>query len=124
MEVAYAQAVRKLVNQGHSPEKAVKSLTDSLTRTGRLALIPRIKRALKRLAEMDARRQPQITVAHEKEAAAATKAASVRLNLPDGGVRVCTDETVIGGWRYIERDRLVDTTYKNQLLDLYNRATR
>ena len=51
MENAYAQAILTLIDSGHAPDEAVRRVKQSLERSGRLSLFPRIARAVVRLGK-------------------------------------------------------------------------
>ena len=134
METAYAQALWKMVEgglpagrQGMTPAKAVRALHEILKTHGREALLPRIASAFVRIAERETKRTGVVlTVAREKDERRAHK--EVKELLSAMGVEVKdlktqVDDTIIGGWRLEGKEQLVDASYKNQLLELYNRAT-
>ena len=119
MEQAYAQALWKSVAGGREPKDAVAALHETLQTNNRLELMPRILRAFKRLAEEHARKtRTRLWVARQEDAKHAFKQAGVT------EADVCVDESLIGGWRLESNETLVDASYKNYLLDMFNRATR
>ena len=117
MEKTYAQALWKSVENGISPKEAVASLVHVLKMQGRAELVPRILRALRRLAEQHAQKRARIYVAHEKDARHALKKSGV------AQADVCVDTSLIGGWRLESAETLVDTSFKKQLLDIYSKTT-
>ncbi len=127
METAYAQALWKMVEGGMTPSKAVHALHGVLKANGREVLLPRIAKAFARIAERETKRTDVVlTVAREKDERYAHK--EVKEILAGMGVetkdlKTEVDDTLIGGWRLEGRERLVDASYKNQLLELFNRAT-
>gem|GEM_PF-526935 len=145
MESAYAQALWKMVEDGMTPAKAVHALHGILKTHGREALLPRIASAFARIAAREAKRTGVIlTVAREKDIHRARLEAKKYLEGMDaksarGGsqpkadgpraqalgrdLKTQIDDTLIGGWRLEGKEQLVDASYKNQLLELYNRAT-
>ena len=127
MEHAYAEALMKLIEGGMQPKKAVRSLAESLQRAGRLALLPKICRAFARLTERTAAKQTvTLSVAREKDirkALTQAKDALKQLGTKSGDVVSRVDDTLIGGWRLEGRERLVDTSWKKDLLSIYNRST-
>lgn len=127
METAYAQALWKMVEGGMTPAKAVHALRDTLKVHGREALLPRIARAFMRIAEREANRTDVVlTVAREKDERKAHKDIKELLSQVGVGTQALktqVDDTLIGGWRLEGRETLVDASYKNQLLELYNRVT-
>jgi F0F1-type ATP synthase delta subunit len=123
MEHAYAQALWKLVDAGHEPKEAVRRVKEALEKSGRGALLPRVARVVQRIAQLRESGKPTLAVASDAERNASLQDATERLSLT-GDVALRVDGSLIGGWRYEERGRLVDTSYKSQLLEIFNRATR
>jgi len=127
METAYAQALWKMVEGGMTPVKAVHALRETLKAHGREALLSRIGSAFARIAERESKRNDIVlTVAREKDERHAHK--EVKSMLAEMGIeakdlKTQVDDTLIGGWRLEGREQLVDASYKNQLLELFNRAT-
>jgi len=131
MEKEYAQALWEMIKRGTTPQKAVHALRESLAEHKREALLPRIARALERLAQREAATSDvTLTVARESDARTAHRAAmealsahsNLRVESHDLKTRV--DDTIIGGWRLEGRETLIDASYKRQLLDLYGRVTK
>lgn len=120
-ESAYAQALLNLVEKGVSPKDAVRAIRDRLSERGSVALLPRVGRALVRLAEARRARDGfTLSVAREEDAARAKKAAH---ELCGGTMpNVLVDASLVGGWRLEGRGLLVDASYKKHLLEIYNRA--
>lgn len=127
MEIAYAQALWNMVVGGMTPSKAVHALRETLKVHGREALLPRIASAFARIAEREAKRSDVVlTVAREKDERHAhgdIKELLVQLGVEARDLKTQVDDTLIGGWRLEGRELLVDASYKNQLLELFNRAT-
>ena len=117
MEKNYALALWKTVEAGMEPKKAVHALAESLAKSGRATLMPRVLRAFKRIAEREAsQNRERIFVAQEKDAAHAKHASGA------AHAHVEVDETLIGGWRLEAGEKLVDASFKKYLLEMYNRA--
>ncbi|PIR82143.1 hypothetical protein COU20_03940 [Candidatus Kaiserbacteria bacterium CG10_big_fil_rev_8_21_14_0_10_59_10] len=117
MEEAYAHAVLKMAERGAEPGDLAKRLREALESRGRTALLPRIGRALRRIAERERRRTGTIlVVARQKDALPAAREAGA----PEAEVRV--DEGLIGGWRLERAEELLDASWKKHLLSIYNRA--
>ena len=127
METAYAQALWKMVEGGMTPVKAVHALRDTLKVHGREALLPRIGSAFARIAERESRRNDVVlTVAREKDERHAhkeVKSMLAAMGIETKDLKTQVDDTLIGGWRLEGREMVVDASYKNQLLELFNRAT-
>ena len=111
----YAQALFHLMQKGTDPKDAVAKVHAALEARGRVALLPQIARAFRRLAEREARKNHStLTVANKQD----EKEARVKSGAKDAELVV--DENVIGGWRLEDKERLVDTTFRKQLLSIYN----
>ncbi len=127
METAYAQALWKMVEGGMTPVKAVHALQGTLKTHGREALLPRIGSAFARIAERESKRNDIVlTVAREKDERNAHKEVKSLLSgmgIETKDLKTQVDDTLIGGWRLEGRELVVDASYKNQLLELFNRAT-
>jgi len=127
METAYAQALWKMVERGMEPKKAVHALHEQLTNTGRASLMRRILRAFERIAERELRKgQSTLTVAREhdeRHAKTAVKEVLAEFEVESKDLKTLIDDTIIGGWRLEGNGRLIDASYKTQLLELYKRAT-
>jgi F0F1-type ATP synthase delta subunit len=113
MERLYAQALWTAIEKGRSPKEAVESLLKILKRQGREDLMPRIKRAILRLAEANRATRPKVFVAHEKDGKHALSASGIN------DADIVVDESLIGGWRYEGNDEIIDRSFKKYLLDIY-----
>jgi F0F1-type ATP synthase delta subunit len=126
MEKIYAQALWRMIENGMEPTKAVHALYEKLKMLGREALMPRIAVAFRNLAERSrAHDALTITVADQENEASALREARAAFGdakLADVNVRV--DKDLIGGWRLEGREKLIDASYKNQLLKMYEKLTK
>lgn len=126
MENAYAQALSRAVESGAKPAEAVKKLHESLERNGRLGLWPRISYAFRRLAQAQEKNSLMtITIAdkkHEHRLRNEAAEALIDFEIDAGGIETRVDETLIGGWRLEGREHLIDASYKQYLLEMYNRS--
>jgi F0F1-type ATP synthase delta subunit len=126
MEQAYAQALWNMVAAGMSPVKAVHALRDQLRAHGREALLPRIGRAFMRIAEREAKHSNVVlSVARagdERLAKVEIKEILARIGVESKDILMQVDDSLIGGWRLEGRETLVDASYKNELLELFNRS--
>jgi len=127
MQEAYAQALWKMVEGGLTPAKAVRALQETLKVHGREALLPRIASAFARIAQRETKRSDVVlTLAREKDGRHAHKEIKemlTRMGVTSKDLKTQIDDTLIGGWRLEGKETLVDASYKNQLLELYNRVT-
>ena len=128
MQEAYAQALWKMVEGGLTPAKAVRALEVTLKTHGREALLPRIASAFARIAQRETKRSDVVlTLAREKDERRAHKEIKemlTRMKVDSKDLKTQIDDTLIGGWRLEGKETLVDASYKNQLLALYNSVTR
>lgn len=127
MEAAYAQALWTTIANGAEPQAAVRALHAQLQQSGRCALMPRIARALERLAAREHTRSAiTLTVAdrsHEHAAHKEALAALAQTGIEATHIATHVDHSLIGGWRIEGRERLIDASYKKQLLDMYRLTT-
>jgi F-type H+-transporting ATPase subunit delta len=127
MEKAYAQALWSLVERGMDLKKAVHAVHEKLASEGRSSLMPRVARAFERLAERENRKRGFVlTVAHEKDAEGAKKEAKTytsEFGIDVADLKTQVDDSLIGGWRLEGNERLVDASYKQRLLELFNSVT-
>lgn len=124
----YAQALWQLVLSGMDAKAAVHAIHDRLEKEGRAILMPRVAHAFARIAERESRKTDYtLSVAREEDLAHAKKdmkALTGDLGIDVDNLKTQVDDTLIGGWRLEGNERLVDASYKKQLLDLYNSVTR
>jgi F-type H+-transporting ATPase subunit delta len=128
MEKTYAHALWQLVVNGMNPKDAVHAIHARLEKEGRASLMPRVASAFSRIAERESRKTDYtLTVAREEDLAHAKKemkALTGDLGIDVDNLKTQVDDTLIGGWRLEGNERLVDASYKRELLDLYNSVTR
>lgn len=128
MEKLYAQALWQLVSNGMDAKAAVHAIHDRLAKEGRAILMPRVAHAFERIAEREGKKtEYTLTVAREKDLAHAKKemkALTGDLDIEIDSLKTQVDDSLIGGWRLEGNERLVDASYKKQLLDLYSSVTR
>lgn len=123
MEHVYAEALMKAIERGTAPKKALESLHAHLVAKGRSQLMPRIAKAVRRLAARYKQKNvATLYIAKDSDERKAMREA--REHLGDSDVQVAIDESLIGGWRLEGKETLVDASYKKSLLDMYNAATR
>jgi len=127
MEKSYAQALWKMVESGITPHKAVASMREVLASHGREALLPHVAKAFARLAEQESKRNDIVlTVAREHDTQIAHKEVKTileKMGVDQAALKTQVDDSLIGGWRLEGNGTLVDASYKNQLLELFNRVT-
>lgn len=124
----YAEALWRVISKGTAPKKAVAGLHDVLNRHGRTALLPRVARAFARIAARE-RRRNDVTLCVSRDADARTARKEIAdiardLGLKSGDISTRIDTDLIGGWRFEGRERLIDASFRKQLLSIYERVTR
>jgi F0F1-type ATP synthase delta subunit len=121
MERTYAQALFELSQKpGADPHVLVEQLVAHLKETGRMKLLPRIARELKRL---DSRAQSfgvHLEVASEAEVASA-EAEARALGIE---ARATVNPSLVTGWRARLGSRIIDRSGKRALLELYRQILR
>ena len=128
MESAYAQALWELVEKGASPRDAVHKIHSLLQQHGREGLMPRIASAFERIAD-ERRRAEGVTLSVARHSDLARAHREVKHALAEhgkgtiDGAEEVVDESLIGGWRLEGKETLLDASFKNHLLTLYNRLT-
>ena len=127
MQEEYAEALRKIIENGSSPKSAVKAIHTALYLRGRSALLPRIARAFARIiSRMESRDRIVLKVARESQGKKHLKEVSrmlTDLKIKSSDVKIVADNCLIGGWRLEGREILRDASYKKQLLDIYERVS-
>ena len=120
MEKTYAKALYDLAQQpGADAVKLVETFIAHLKAEGRLKLLPRVLRELKRLEARHASLGDLLEVTSEKEAAAAlSEAKSLGIS-----AEPVVNETLVTGWRARSGSRIIDRSGKRALLDLYRSIT-
>ncbi|MDP2648574.1 MAG: F0F1 ATP synthase subunit delta [Patescibacteria group bacterium] len=128
MEESYAQALWHMIEKGMTPKEAVQRMHSLLVSRGREGLMPRIARALKRLAEQKrAARSITLSVAREGDLRHAHREAKdvlSKMGAQSSDVTEAVDSSLTGGWRMEGRETLVDASFKSQLISLYNLITK
>ncbi len=122
----YTTAVLELLGEGKTPESVIKRLKESLTRKGHTRLLPRIlKRLLIRIEAEEGALVPQVTLAKAKdENAHKEKITHLLESLSTNSDYTLTiDETIVGGVVVKHEDKIIDASYKKQLLTLYRTLT-
>jgi F0F1-type ATP synthase delta subunit len=107
----------------------VHAVFERLQADGRATLMPRVGRALARIYERESnKRDLVLTVARESDIAKAKKEAKdvISAFMGESGtadLKTQVDDSLIGGWRLEGNERLVDASFKKQLLDVYQGVT-
>jgi F0F1-type ATP synthase delta subunit len=101
-------------------DAAVTKLILHLKSAGRMKMLPEIVRELQKIAARRHALRPTVEVAHEKESAAALRAAAA-----EGIVarHTSVNPSLIHGWRARSGDKLIDRSAKRALLHIYQQVT-
>ena len=118
MQHSYATALWRTVQSGTDPKQAVSSLHEALVRRGRTSLMPHIAREFSRIAAREAQRGASVLVVARKSD---EKEARKESGAHDAEIAI--DETLIGGWRYENKEQLRDVSWKTSLLTMYAKVT-
>lgn len=115
-----AHGLRKAVEVGTTPEKAVDVMTAFLKRKGALSLLPSILHAYTRIQARENRKKPVLRVAKQEDADILIASnESVRTLNPE----VKIDPTLIGGYVLNKEAQRIDASHKGALLNLYHKIT-
>lgn len=119
----YADALIAMVKNGTTPAHAVQALAKYLGARGKSSIVRRLGATLARKHITDERREVTVLeVARRADADAARQAAAPYHGGQTAVVR--EDENLVGGWRLVGQNTLVDNSYKKHLLDFYKQLTR
>ena len=120
MKNLYAQAVYNAAQKdGADAKKLVAQLVTYLKSNGREKLLPSILQDLRRLEEREAKLEPVVEVAHEKDAAHALKEAAAH---GIHATKTHVNKTLIQGWRATGNGKLLDHSAKRSLIEIYRNA--
>ena len=101
-------------------DAAVTKLILHLKSYGRMKMLPQIARELRKVAARRHALRPNIEVAHEKESAAALRAAAHEGIIAK---HASVNPDLIHGWRARSGDKLIDRSAKRALLHIYQQVT-
>lgn len=127
MPTEYAHALYRSTKELTTKKEIVarvESLVDVLRTEGKMKALPGIVREYERIQASHSAGNPTLTVAKEADTKRALAELKKHLENKKADTQVVIDETLIGGWRYSDKDTLLDTSYKNALLELYRRITK
>lgn len=122
MPTEYAQALaRSLENitEEHEVENRVSTFFRVLARDGKTKALPAILREFIKLRNHNSARKSVLTVAKATDEEYARKELAKRLGETASEATLVVDDSLIGGWRYVDNDTLIDTSHKASLLELY-----
>ena len=126
MPTEYAHALTQSL-AGVTDDSVIGARVDAFIATlkkhGKLKALPAIARELERIQARAHSQQPTLFVAQKSDEERALTEARAQLNRDLPHVEVIVDENLTGGWRYVDSDTLLDTSYKAALLKLYRNIT-
>lgn len=125
MVVEYAHALKKSTTGATKQQltKRFDAFLELLKNEGKLKALPAILKELQRLDEQEQAQAPTLYVASKKAETRAKRELKEALE-EKSTPTVATDETLIGGWRFVGGDTLVDRSYKTALIKLYRNITK
>ncbi len=115
----YAKAMFALSSAGKNASDVVSGAVKSLKARGALGLLPKVLSAYERLVERAGTQGAVLTVARETDKSGALDASNA-----ESDIEVKVDESIIGGYRLESKGKLVDNSFKLQLLQVYRNATK
>lgn len=113
------EATAELEDKAHA-DAAIQKLIVHLKSAGRMNMLPKIARELKKVAARRHALKSVVEVAHESEEAAALRAAARE------GItarHAIVSPSLIRGWRARGEGKLVDRSAKRALIEMYQRIT-
>jgi len=122
----YAQALFELSKQEKNPQKMMDAFVHMLKEKNALGLLPQILRHLQAILARASRNAPVLTLARQEDESTVREEIAPTLKhaeIDPADVTVKIDDTLIGGYRLEYPGNLIDTSYKNQLLQIYRKIT-
>ncbi|HUY05341.1 MAG TPA: F0F1 ATP synthase subunit delta [Candidatus Paceibacterota bacterium] len=101
-------------------DAAVTKLIVHLKSAGRMNILPKIARELRKVASRRHALRPRVEVASEKESAGALAAAAA---LGIDAKRATVNHSLIRGWRAQSEGKLIDRSAKHALAKIYQKVT-
>lgn len=108
------------MEEKEASDRAVTKLIMHLKSAGRMNMLPKIARELKRVAARRMALDARVEVAREKDAAAALRAAAAA-GITAKAAQV--NPSLIRGWRAQGQGKLVDHSAKHALVRIYQKVT-
>jgi len=125
MPTEYAQALSnslKNVTEKADALKRADSMIISLQKAGKLKALPAILKEYERIESKKATIKPTMTVARAEDRDAALQELMGHVEAIPKNLEVEVKDSLIGGWRYLSGDTLIDTSHKAALLELYRKV--
>ncbi len=128
MKKHYINAVVELLLQGNDPDAVLMNLKKVLQQKGHDALYAEILKGVEtELSLQENKERPAIFVATEKDSVTFKKeigAELSRLDAKASDATVTVDASLIGGFLITHKGKLINRSYKQQLLSLYRSITK
>jgi len=115
----YAKAMFALSTAGKTADEVVSGAMRSLKARGAMGLLPKVLSSYERLMARIGTQGSVLTIAREADSAEAMKMSNAKSD-----TKVVVDERIVGGYRLEDEGKLVDESFKAQLLQVYRNATK
>ncbi|MBL4644393.1 MAG: F0F1 ATP synthase subunit delta, partial [Candidatus Pacebacteria bacterium] len=115
MPTEYAQALANSLTGATEKADAmerVDSMVTALAKVGKLKALPAILKEYERIESRKASVQPTLTVARQSDGDEALKELMDTLGAVPKNITVTIEDNLIGGWRYLSGDTLIDSSHK------------
>lgn len=120
LERTYATALQNALSQGTDAAKLVDGLVAHLKATGRMKLLPRIKKMLVEAQARSKKNSAVLEIARKEDEVSAI--AEARLEGVEA-TEIKINDSLIRGWRVRDKGLLVDRSAKSSLIELYRHIT-
>lgn len=124
----YADAVIVMTKRGMSAREAVHVLAKHLERRGMIGALRGLRAALAKKAAAEVRRGIIVLEVADRHHAARVKQEAAEhlgaMGISMDTIEVREDDSLIGGWRFMRENTLVDNSFKKHLLSFYRQLTR
>lgn len=127
MKDSYITAITEEILKGQNIDLVLKNAHSLILKKGHLRLWPLILRGVAREVEKkELAKQPKVVIAMTKSLNKEAVSASLKkLGLDaDINYKVKSDSTIIGGHIISHLDKMIDASFKRQLVELYQKTTR
>jgi len=119
---ALSHSLAKVTEKKEATER-VDALVETLEQAGKLKALPAILREYERIEAKKTSVNPTITVAREEDGDGALKELMDMVDAVPKNISVDVEDNIIGGWRFSDKDTLIDNSHKAALLKLYKSVT-
>jgi len=120
MPIEYAQALYNSLRVSKNKSETVDEFISILRNHGKMKALPTILKEIERLYAKEYSKEPILYIAKKEYEATALKLLKEKIST-DPIVKV--NDFLIGGWRFVGANMLIDNSYKAALLKLYKQIT-